>query len=652
MTPFQLLIFAFVLVILGGIAGRLLGIRQPWHHTLFAAFVGLVIGGSFAAAIAAQTPGGIRSTDPLVIWGVALLVAMSVSVVLQLATQRDQSDRARSQRPGIPRPLRMARRLAARMQRYVQITWIVAKHGLSPYLRRWGADRSSGGRGNRSRIARSLRGALEEAGGVFVKLGQVLSTRPDLLPPDVIAELTGLQDQVPPDPYPAIAALLREEYGAAPDDMFASFDEKPLAAASIAQVYRAQLMSGEQVVVKVQRPGIRALVERDLDILLLLARTAEKRAAWAREFRVVELAERFAEVQREELDFRIEARNTTAVRKALGANGTVRVPAVYPQLSTSRALVIEWLDGVSVRDAGPLLDQLGKNRLALARALLQSMTRQILREGTFHADPHPGNVLALRDGQLALIDFGLVGRLDALQQAALRGMLVALERRHATMLRDALLDIAEARENADEDRLERTLAQFMAQRLGPEMTPDAAMFVDLFQILMDFGLSFPGEIGGVFRAMVTLEGTLNLLAPNFQIIDEVHTLAADWLGESLTPQAMRATVTDELLALAPLLRRLPRRLDRLAAATERGTLTVNVRLFADTRDQRFVSRLVSQALLAFLGAAIGVMAVVLLSTTNGPALTRSLSVLHAFGYFGLVISVMLILRVVVKIARE
>jgi ubiquinone biosynthesis protein len=220
------------------------------------------------------------------------------------------------------------------------------------------------------------------------------------------------------------------------------------------------------------------------------------------------------------------------------------------------------------------------------------------------------------------------------------------------MLRDALLDIAEARENADEDRLERTLAQFMAQRLGPEMTPDAAMFVDLFQILMDCGLSFPGEIGGVFRAMVTLEGTLNLLAPNFQIIDEVHTLAADWLGESLTPQAMRATVTDELLALAPLLRRLPRRLDRLAAATERGTLTVNVRLFADTRDQRFVSRLVSQALLAFLGAAIGVMAVVLLSTTNGPALTRSLSVLHAFGYFGLVISVMLILRVVVKIARE
>jgi hypothetical protein len=128
MTPFQFLAFILVLTTLGWIGGRLLGVRQPWHHTLIAAFVGMVVGGSFAAAIAARSPGGIRSTDPLVVWGVALLILMSVSVILELAARRDQADRSRARRPGIPRPLRMARGYAARMRRYIQITWIVAKH--------------------------------------------------------------------------------------------------------------------------------------------------------------------------------------------------------------------------------------------------------------------------------------------------------------------------------------------------------------------------------------------------------------------------------------------------------------------------------------------------------------------------------------------
>ncbi len=658
--PLVWILFLSIVVVLAftalsWLAGRLLGHHQPWPRALFAALVGSAIGNAFVTAMSPRPfawPPTSPPSYPLLRLLAALLATMGVSVLLEVLAHRDIAPPGRNRRATIPHPLRALRRRIARMQRYAQIAWIAIKQGLWPYLRSWQIIPTIKRPRSPDELARSLRLALEQAGGVFVKFGQVLSTRSDLLPPDLIAELAQLQDTVLPDPYAAIAALLAVELGAPPTEIFAAFDVEPLAAASIAQVYRARLVSGEMVVVKVQRPGIRALIERDLDILLRLARTAAARTRWGRELRVMELATRFAEVVQEELDFRIEARNTVAVAAGIRNVSAVRVPAVYAHLSTGRVLVQEWLDGVSVRDAGPLLDQLGRDRAALARELLQCITHQILHDGTFHADPHPGNVLVLRDGQLALIDFGMVGRLDSLQQAALRGMLVALERRHPTMLREALLDIAELREGVDEDRLERTLAQLLARRFGPGMTPGAELFGDIFQILLDFGMIFPPDISGLFRALVTLEGMLLQLAPTFRMLDETRALAAEWFKEALSPTSFYQVAVDELLALLPSLRRLPRRLDRIATAAEHGALSVNVRLFADARDTQIVMRLVSQLVLGFLGAAIGLMAVLLLGTAGGRMVGSAISVFHLFGYLGLVVSAVLMLRVIVTIARE
>ena len=223
------------------------------------------------------------------------------------------------------------------------------------------------------------------------------------------------------------------------------------------------------VIVKVQRPEVRALVERDLDILLRLARALQARAAWARQYAVLAMTRGFAAALREELDYRIEARNIAAV----ASSSPVKVPAVHRQWSTSRVLVLEYLDGVSVRDAEPLLAATNADRHGLARGLLAAMLGQVLAEGTFHADPHPGNVLVLRDGQLALIDFGSVGRLDPLQRAALRRLLLAVARRHPAELHDALLDLAQAARPAagGEDLLEPALAQFLAQHLGRAWCP-------------------------------------------------------------------------------------------------------------------------------------------------------------------------------------
>src|SRR5262249_49501829 len=280
-------------------------------------------------------------------------------------------------------------------------------------------------------------------------------TRPDVVPPAVIAQLASLQDAAPPEDATAIVTLLVEELGAEPSAVFAEFDEHPMAAASIAQVHKARLKSGERVVVKVQRPNIRPP-----------PRSLARRAGWARRSGAVDLAAGFAQAITEELDFRIEAGNIEAVRAAAGG-AAVNVPRVFRELSSRRVLVIEWLDGVSIREAGQRLDELSVNGRDLARQLLLFMLRQIMLDGVFHADPHPGNVMVLRDGRPALIDFGSVGRLDAAQQSALRRLLVSVDRRNAAQMRDALLELADAGDARVGDVLERALSQFMARRLGP-----------------------------------------------------------------------------------------------------------------------------------------------------------------------------------------
>ncbi|MGN6672497.1 MAG: AarF/ABC1/UbiB kinase family protein, partial [Thermomicrobiales bacterium] len=253
----------------------------------------------------------------------------------------------------------------------------------------------------------------------------------------------------------------------------------------------------------------------------------------------------------------------------------------------------------------------------------------------------------------ALLDFGAVGRIDPGQQAALRAVLGAFQRHDAAELRLALLELAvETPAELNTDALERALARFMAQRLGTDMELNAVMFNELFALLLQFGLTFPPEVGEVFRAVVMLEGTLRVLAPGFQLIDEARTLAVRWVKEGLTPVAISETVTDEVQALLPMLRRLPRRVDRISEAIERGSLAVNVRLFADERDARLISTLVSRAILAFLGAAIGLMSVLLLGAPGGPVLVAQISLFQALGYLGLCVSIILILRVINALVRD
>jgi ubiquinone biosynthesis protein len=486
---------------------------------------------------------------------------------------------------------------------------------------------------------------------VGVRVGQLLSTRADLLPAGVIAELSRLQDQVAPAPPQAVRALLEAELGRRVTEAFAELDPEPIAAASIAQAYRGRLPSGEAVVVKVQRPGVAESVDRDLLVLAELAQVAEARTAWGADYHATELAGEFAERLREELDFRLEARNATEIAAGLTAADGVRVPVVHAELSTARILVMEWLDGASVREVDRI-DAMGLDRSRLAEALLRCTLRQMLVGGRFHADPHPGNVLVSEDGRVGLIDFGATGRLDALQQASMREMLVAVRQRDAGLLRAAVLEVATLRRHFDDDQLERALARFMSRHLAEGAAPSAAMFNDLLQLFFAFGINLPPEFSTFFRALVILEGTLTTLSPGYLVIEAAEQMAAEWARASLAPASLEDLARRELGSLALLLRRAPRQLDRIATIVQRGDLQARVRLFADEDDVRTMTRLLNRAVLAVLGGVVGVLSVMLLGTQGGPPFTGDTSLFQFFGYFGLFCATVMILRVLVAVLRD
>jgi predicted unusual protein kinase regulating ubiquinone biosynthesis (AarF/ABC1/UbiB family) len=512
--------FAAGVIVLALVSGRLLGVHISWPRRLLAALFGLIAGTIVYYLTSMRLTTAINPGLGFVL--TALLTTMILLVLLELlARPGTRAGRGRGFRP--PRPVRALRRAVENARRYLQIVWIGARNGLGPELRAGSRPR---------RLGRRLRLTLEQTGGAFVKLGQVLSTRGDLLPAELVAELARLQDDVASAPAEAVAALLAEELGAPPVEVFAEFEVRPIAAASIAQVHLARLCSGEGVVVKVQPPGVRTLIERDLEIMLRLARRLEAGMAWASDIGVGQLAEGFAGALREELDFQIERGNLEAIA--------------------------------------------------------------------------PGH------------------------------------------LRDALIELAPVHDVLAEERLEQALGQFMARRLAPGMMSGAAMFGDLFRLLTEFGLVLPPQVAAVFRAVVTLEGTLRLLTPGFELIQEARPFAAEVVQETLRADSLPGELATQL----PLLRRLPRRVDQLAAMAAGPGLAIRVSLFEGEHDRALAARLVDRALLAFVGAVLGGLAIGLLATPGSPMVAPWVSVLQVLGYPTLVASAILLLRVLVAVVRD
>jgi ubiquinone biosynthesis protein len=260
--------------------------------------------------------------------------------------------------------------------------------------------------------------------------------------------------------------------------------------------------------------------------------------------------------------------------------------------------------------------------------------------------------MLLSDGHLALIDFGAAGRLDPVQQAALRDLMAGVSRRDSDAVVQAVLQVASLRRGVDVNDFERALARFMAQHLAPGSQPDAAMFNAMLRLMFDFGITMPAEWSTFFRALIVLEGTLTTIAPGYSVIDAAESIAAKWVRSLINPSSMQQAVRDELLRTVPMLRRLPRHIDRAFNSLERDGLRVRVSHFSDPHDEHVVVRLVNRLVLALLAGAIGLVSVGLIAIDDGPAFSDSTSLFRILGYFGLFCATVLAMRVIVAVLRD
>lgn len=537
---------------------------------------------------------------------VALAIAITVLVVSEVVLPSG----------ALPSPLRwpaLVRDRASRTGRYGEILRILSRHRLLP-------PRVPGDAAERRDHARELRLALEESGVAFVKMGQVLSTRPEIVTPEYILELSRLQENAEPLPVAQVRTAFEESTGRALEEAFESFDEEPLASASIAQVHRARLRGGREVAVKVQRPGIAPLVERDLDIARRVATSFERAASGTGTLGAVELAEGFAANLREELDFTREARNLAAMEAALARHDDgVVVPWHSPDLTTREVLVMEDLPGRTLASEGFIQALPLEERESIARRLFRSLLNQILLDGVFHADPHPGNIMVLPDGTIGLIDLGSVGRLTRVDRQGLIQLLHAVEAQDAEMLTDAILQVVDRSDHLDIDRLQRALGAFMAASTGPGARFDMELFGTLTRLLARFDLRVPPNLAGAFRAIATLEGTLRALDPGFDVMAAGTDFADAHLGTMLNPLEFAGVVKEEAMKALPQLRALPRQLSMIAADLEHGRTTLNIRPFSDSADRRFLTFLVNELVIAAVGITLAVVATVLV--VFGPHVT-------------------------------
>ncbi|MCF8029487.1 MAG: phosphotransferase [Desulfohalobiaceae bacterium] len=420
-----------------------------------------------------------------------------------------------------------------------------------------------------------IRLALQELGPTFIKLGQLLSLRTDLIPSEMTEELSKLQDEVPAEQFSEISKQIERALGRQLSEVFSEFEEKPMAAASLAQVHGAVLRdSGELVAIKVQRPGIRQMIRNDLRIMESLAQRAHERVESLQLYNLPRVVEEIKRLLTQELDFRREGRNIRLARSNFAGDTALYLPRVHSDISTTRMLVLERIQGTKLRDA--LTSWPLEVRRDLARKWLRATLKQILEDGFFHADPHPGNFFILSKGKYSLLDWGMVGRLTPETRIKLVDLLGGVVLKDSQLVLDLLLEFTEYRSDIDMDGLHRELMDILDDYHSVPLKEInmGRLLTALTEMLRNHQMQLTMDLSVMIKAIVTSEGSARMLDPDLNVISEAAPYIRRLARQKYSPQMILRTVRSSFRNLWRMQQSLPVQINHIMDKLQRDELTI------------------------------------------------------------------------------
>lgn len=501
------------------------------------------------------------------------------------------------------------------LRRYREIAEILADHGFGALLTQLGVS-------ERLNLPRRLirhkpvpedeltlpiraRTTLEDLGPTFVKLGQILSTRSDLVPPEYLVELRRLQDNVSPLPWDVIWPQIESELDGSIDKLFLDIDPVPIASASLAQVHAARLLDGTEVVVKVLRPGIEKTINLDLDILYDLAQLAEERTPLGKRYDLMDFAEEFSFALKGELDFRKEGRNADRFREQFEKNKYTHVPQIYWEHTTQRVLVQERLRGIKIDDYDAL-DAAGFDRKELAQRAADMVLQEVLDDGFFHADPHPGNLLIMDGGIIGVMDFGTMGRIEKSERMTLARLFIVAVQMDVDGIVDQLIRMGVADYGVDRTGLGRDLRRSIMRYYGLPLNEIPAMEVweGLEPIIYEYNLRVPSDYWLLIKTVVIMEGVGLGLDPEFDML----AAAKPYMGRLFRQLWMPSTWGSSLLRMGTdwmdLAGSFPRQSTHILKQLEHGDLEIRIRMPELEQTNRDMNRIVNRLIYSILVAAM------------------------------------------------
>lgn len=422
-----------------------------------------------------------------------------------------------------------------------------------------------------------IRMFLEELGPTFIKIGQIASTRPDIIPADIIQELVKLQDKVSLFSFEDVKKIVEEELADPMESLFAKFNETPIAAASIGQVHQAVLLTGERVAIKVQRPNIKNVIETDLEILQELARLAESRLDWAKRYQVRDIVEELAMSLRQELDYEAEARNSERVANSFKDNPKVLIPKVYWEYTTAKILTMEYVEGIKLNDIEKLHLE-GFDTKVIGETVVNTIFQQILIDGFFHGDPHPGNLLALSSGEIAFMDFGIVGRLSPKMRYHVASFVIAMMKQNTDEVIQTIKHMGLVPETVNHERLRADVDQlrekystipFSNMRIGRAVN-------DLFTVAFRHRIKLPTDLTILGKTLLTIEGVVERLAPDLSIIKIAEPFGTQLIKERYHPKHVVEKIWGQVNEYGEILNELPKTVKEITTIVKQGKMKIEL----------------------------------------------------------------------------